>query len=251
MSIGRTSMVRTLMGILLVSICVFALAQLNGRATPASNSSSAAANAAEILTDTMGVDFGPYMSQLLKGIRQNWYSIMPPSVYRPTSKQGKVSIEFNVLPDGKVKNMKIDDHSGDISMDRAAWGSITMSAPFPALPAGYHGPFLRLRLYYFYNLEPDTISVRILPGNEVQVPAGSTFQFSTTGKGLPDTSVKWSVTGPGCSKADCGIISDTGLYIAPENIPSPPTIVVQAASPTDSSRIAKSRLTVVPAGPPH
>jgi len=57
---------------------------------------SGAADQAEILTDTMGVDFGSYLTRITKIVRQNWYNLMPPSVYPPNLKQGKVSIEFVV-----------------------------------------------------------------------------------------------------------------------------------------------------------
>lgn len=108
---------------------------------------------AEILTDTMGVDFGPYLTRITQIVRQNWYSLMPPSVYPPISKQGKLSIEFVILKDGKTTGMVVHTSSGDVALDRAAWGSITASTPFPPLPKEFPGQILGLRFYYFYNLE--------------------------------------------------------------------------------------------------
>jgi TonB family protein len=108
---------------------------------------------AEILTDTMGVDFGPYLTRITQIVRQNWYSIMPPSVYPPILKQGKLSIEFVILKDGKTTGMVVHTSSGDVALDRAAWGSITASTPFPPLPKEFPGQILGLRFYYFYNLE--------------------------------------------------------------------------------------------------
>ncbi len=109
---------------------------------------------AEILTDTMGVDFGPYLTRIVQIVRQNWYAIMPESVGPPIYKQGKLAIEFVILKDGKVSNMAIRTSSGDVPLDRAAWGSITASTPFPPLPKEFPGQILGLRFYYFYNLEP-------------------------------------------------------------------------------------------------
>ena len=108
---------------------------------------------AEILTDTMGVDFGPYLTRITQIVRQNWYNLMPPSVYPPISKQGKLSIEFVILKDGKTTGMVVHTSSGDVALDRAAWGSITASTPFPPLPKEFPGQILGLRFYYFYNLE--------------------------------------------------------------------------------------------------
>ena len=126
-------------------------------ATPAPNPSGSEANAlvkAEILTDTMGADFGPYMTRVTKAVRQNWYSIMPPSVYPPTRKQGELSIGFGILKDGKVTGMLMLTSSGDVALDRAAWGSITAST-FPPLPTEFPGQQLRLHFHYFYNPSTD------------------------------------------------------------------------------------------------
>lgn len=109
---------------------------------------------AEILTDTMGVDFGPYLTRILQIVRQNWYNIMPDSVKPPILKQGKLSIEFVILKDGKTASMVVHTSSGDVALDRAAWGSITASNPFPPLPKEFPGQVLGLRFYYFYNLDP-------------------------------------------------------------------------------------------------
>jgi TonB family protein len=115
---------------------------------------------AEILTDTMGVDFGPYLTRITQIVKQNWYNLMPPSVYPPISKQGKLAIEFVILKDGKVSNMAVRASSGDVPLDRAAWGSITASNPFPPLPKEFPGQILGLRFYYFYNLEPGSADMK-------------------------------------------------------------------------------------------
>jgi TonB family protein len=109
---------------------------------------------AEILTDTMGVDFGPYLTRIVAIVKQNWYTLMPPSVYPPILKQGKLAIEFVILKDGKSTQMAVRTSSGDVALDRAAWASITASNPFPPLPKEFPGKILGLRFYYFYNLEP-------------------------------------------------------------------------------------------------
>jgi hypothetical protein len=47
--------------------------------------------------------------------------------------------------------MKIVGPSGDIPLDRAAWGGITASDPFAPLPNAFHGPYLALRFHFYYN----------------------------------------------------------------------------------------------------
>ena len=108
-------------------------------------------DAMEITTDTQGVDFGPYLARIKQTIETNWYTAMPESVYPPLRKTGKVSIEFVILPDGKVAGMKVFYPSGDVALDRAAWGGISASNPFPPLPKEFHGPYLGLRCYFLYN----------------------------------------------------------------------------------------------------
>jgi len=124
---------------------------------PQGRSGAKALDQAEILTDTMGVDFGPYLTQIVQRVRKNWYSIMPESVFSPLFKQGKLAIEFTIQKDGTITGLMRDTTSGDIPLDRAALGSITMSAPFPPLPKEFPGQILGLRFYYFYNLQPDDL----------------------------------------------------------------------------------------------
>jgi outer membrane biosynthesis protein TonB len=41
--------------------------------------------------------------------------------------------------------------SGDVALDRGAWGGITSSSPFPPLPGEFGGQYLGLRFTFFYN----------------------------------------------------------------------------------------------------
>ena len=99
----------------------------------------------------MGVDFGPYLSRIVAVVRMNWYNLIPEEARPPMLKKGKVAIEFSILPDGKVVGMRLIGESGDIALDRAAWGGITSSNPFSPLPTEFQGPYLALRFYFYYN----------------------------------------------------------------------------------------------------
>lgn len=105
----------------------------------------------DVLSDTMGVDFGPYLARVLQSVRTNWYTLIPEVARAPLMKSGKVTIEFAILKDGSVAGMKVTGPSGDISLDRAAWGGITGSNPFPPLPPEFRGDYLRLRFHFYYN----------------------------------------------------------------------------------------------------
>jgi len=105
----------------------------------------------EVLSDTQGVDFGPYLSRVLQSIKVNWYTLVPEEARPPLLKHGKVAIRFLITPDGKVAGLKVELPSGDIPLDRAAYGGITASDPFSPLPHEFRGPYLALRISFFYN----------------------------------------------------------------------------------------------------
>jgi TonB family protein len=113
----------------------------------------------EVLTPTLGVDFGPYLNRVLQIVKENWYRGIPESAMPPIMKKGKVSIEFVILSDGRISGMNRDESSGDIALDRAAWGGITASNPFPPLPREFielakqqgAGQYLGLRINFYYN----------------------------------------------------------------------------------------------------
>jgi TonB family protein len=105
----------------------------------------------EVLSDTQGVDFGPYLSRVLDAVRRNWYILIPEEARAPLMKRGKLAIEFAIMPDGKTVGMRLVSPSGDVALDRAAWGGITASNPFAPLPGEFHGPYLALRFRFYYN----------------------------------------------------------------------------------------------------
>jgi TonB family protein len=112
---------------------------------------SAAMGPLDVLTDTQGVDFGPYLKRVVDNVRRNWYDLIPESARAPLMKKGKVSIEFAIMKDGRVAGMQIVGPSGDVALDRAAYGGITSSNPFPPLPDEFNGQYLALRFHFFYN----------------------------------------------------------------------------------------------------
>lgn len=111
--------------------------------------------AVNILSDTMGVDFGPYIERVIYDTKRAWYPIIPEEAQPPLNKQGVVGIRFKIGPDGTVipGSMHLDAPSGDVALDKAAWAAITY-AGYPPLPKNFKGPYLELRFYFLYNIRP-------------------------------------------------------------------------------------------------
>jgi TonB family protein len=113
----------------------------------------AGTGAPDILSDTQGVDFSSWLARWHYITQRTWDPLIPDEVNPPILKSGIVAIRFKVLPNGQVIDMQLDGRSGDTGLDRAAWGAITGSS-YPALPREFHGPYLELRAYFLYNMEP-------------------------------------------------------------------------------------------------
>jgi len=110
---------------------------------------------AEILSDTQGVNFNPYIRRLLADIYRNWLPLIPEEARPPLSKQGETLVRFTILPDGRIGGMWLDGSTHDDAINRSAWGSITSEGQFPPLPSQFHGPNLELRIHYYVNKQPE------------------------------------------------------------------------------------------------
>jgi TonB family protein len=104
----------------------------------------------ELKSDPQGVDFRPYILQVLAIVRRNWFSVYPESAKLGT--RGQVKLEFAVAKDGKVTKVVFSSQSGTQALDRAAVAAISQSNPLPGLPAEYHGERIVLAFTFSYNL---------------------------------------------------------------------------------------------------
>lgn len=109
----------------------------------------------EVLSDTQGVDFRGWLQRWHHETERTWDPLIPDEVNPPILKSGMVAIRFKVLPNGRLMDggMVLEGRSGDVALDRAAWGALTGSN-YPPLPRDFHGPYLELRAYFLYNMEP-------------------------------------------------------------------------------------------------
>lgn len=103
-----------------------------------------------ILSDTRGVDFGPYLARIVYIVRQNWLSIIPESAR--LGERGRTGVVFEILKDGSVPQLRLVSSSGAEPLDRAAVGGIRASIPFPPLPQEFTGQHLVLQFIFLYNM---------------------------------------------------------------------------------------------------
>jgi TonB family protein len=106
----------------------------------------------QILSDTQGVDFNSYIQRLLATLKRNWYAVMPESAMM--GDKGVVYTTFVINPDGSVPQEEptLERTSGKEPLDAAAMSAIRASSPFEPLPPQFHGPNLKLRIIFLYNI---------------------------------------------------------------------------------------------------
>ena len=109
----------------------------------------------QVLSDTRGVDFSAWLRAWHYETERTWDPLIPDEVNPPILKSGMVAIRFKVLPNGRLMDgsLVLEGRSGDVALDRAAWGALTGSS-YPPLPRDFHGPYLELRAWFLYNMQP-------------------------------------------------------------------------------------------------
>jgi TonB family protein len=105
----------------------------------------------ELLSDPTGIDFKPYLIQVLAAVKRNWFAVMPESAR--FGRQGQVRIQFAISRDGDVPKLVIANSSGFEAFDRAAVAGVSASNPFPPLPREFQGNEVRLQFTFSYNVD--------------------------------------------------------------------------------------------------
>ncbi len=104
----------------------------------------------ELQSDPMGVDFRPYLLQVLQTVRRNWFAVYPESAKLGT--RGMVNITFSIEPSGTIAKAVITSPSGVRALDQAAVASLSASNPLTPLPSEFHGNRIILRFTFSYNI---------------------------------------------------------------------------------------------------
>jgi len=120
-----------------------------------------------------------------------------------------------------------------------SFAAITVSAVSVANPAKSGSASLVVQ-------SASSVSVSVTP-KSAQVASGGQLQFSASVSGSTNPAVVWSVSGPGCSGTGCGTITAGGLYTAPANLPTSPSVTIKATAIADPSASASAAVTLLAA----
>jgi TonB family protein len=104
----------------------------------------------QLMSDPKGVDFKPYLVQVLAAVRRNWLAIMPESAR--LGRPGRVLVQFSIDRTGAIPKLVIAEGAGTDAFDRAAVAAISASVPLPPLPPDYKGDQIRLQFAFSYNM---------------------------------------------------------------------------------------------------
>jgi TonB family protein len=95
-----------------------------------------------------------YRAAVESRTKEQWLKVLPAQARPPQSTPGEVKIICWVHTDGRVTNMTLEQASGKVALDRAAWAAITGSAPYDAFPYGIAVDQVRMRFTFMYNGGP-------------------------------------------------------------------------------------------------
>lgn len=228
----------------------------------------------DVLTDTKGFNPHSYLNEkVLPEIRRRWYNLVPEVARPPILRKGHVTLMFKLLRDGKVTDIRLVGSSGDVSLDRAAFGGVAGASPLPPLPVDYQCQDLTLRFHFYYNPSPgeidktkdsdenglipcvttrirtDDVFELLVSPETATVIIGRVQQFSADLAGTTTPAVKWSLQGAGCDGSACGTISADGLYTAPAKLPHPAMVTVIARSELHPDTAGSATITLLSAIP--
>lgn len=178
--------------LLFISVLIHAQTGSAGSTNPGSASSIAndsriqlQPGGIEILSDTQGVDFNYWLKSWQMETQQAWKPLIPKEVERPVLKSGAVMILFKVLPSGRIMDgsMELEGRSGDVALDRAAWGALVASNYQP-LPSEFHGLYLKLRAHFLYNMKSIPLTGDASAKSDSPAPATASEQQNSHSFGI-------------------------------------------------------------------
>jgi protein TonB len=91
-----------------------------------------------------GARFAYYVAQIQRRVAQQWYTTM----LDPAARGHRVYIVFQINRDGTPSQVRIQQPSGDSTLDSTALSAVQHIDTFGPLPDGYNGNYINV-VYYF------------------------------------------------------------------------------------------------------
>lgn len=104
----------------------------------------------QLLSDPEGIEWRPYLNQILAIVRRNWMAVIPESVHMGL--RGKVALQIAIVRDGGVAHLVYSEKSGSRALDEAAVAGVSASNPLPALPPEFKGERIVVQFNFVYNM---------------------------------------------------------------------------------------------------
>jgi TonB family protein len=101
---------------------------------------------ADIQFDSKGVEFGPWLRRFVARVKRNWF--VPQAAW---TLKGRVVIQFYVLKDGTILDIRVVQPSGIDAFNTAAVNALKMSNPVAALPPEYPTDRVFFTVTFHYN----------------------------------------------------------------------------------------------------
>jgi TonB family protein len=100
----------------------------------------------DIQFDSKGVEFGPWLRRFVAQVKRNWY--VPQAAW---TLKGRVIIQFYVLKDGTILDIRVVQPAGVEGFNVAAFNALKMSNPTAALPTEYPSDRVFFTVTFHYN----------------------------------------------------------------------------------------------------
>jgi len=87
--------------------------------------------------------YGWYIESVKRKVQSNWLqNTIDPAVR--AARTAHAVVQFTIYKDGTVKDIRIQQASGNLSMDNSGLRAIMQSNPMPALPPDYPGSYVQV-----------------------------------------------------------------------------------------------------------
>lgn len=82
-----------------------------------------------------------YLTLLRQKIWEQWSARMPPGTL-------ECLVQFSILRDGAITDVRVEETSGDAAFDYAAMGAVRGAVPLPPLPPAFKERFLKVHIQF-------------------------------------------------------------------------------------------------------